>query len=161
MEVSLLEQYTALLESLLQQENDLQFSEFTNNTAFQVGSKIVEKALRENKSIVVNIQRDGELLFYTKMNNTNRGNDEWVTRKNNTALHFKHSSYYMHVYLKSISSNVEAHSLDPKDYAAEGGAFPLIIKNDGVVGTITVSGLPGEEDHAMITSVLYDYLSVK
>lgn len=59
-----MESYSALLETLLQQENDFQFSEFSNHTAYQVGSRIVEKALRENKCIVVNIQRDGELLFY-------------------------------------------------------------------------------------------------
>jgi uncharacterized protein (UPF0303 family) len=28
-----------------------------------------------------------------------------------------------------------------KDYATHGGAFPLIIKDVGVVGTVTVSGL--------------------
>jgi len=152
-----LEPYSILLKTLLQEENDLQFSEFTNSTAYEVGSRIIEKALRENKSIVVNIQKDGELLFYTKMNGATVNNDQWVTRKNNMVLHFKHSSYYMHVYLKSINSNVEAYSLDPKDCAAEGGAFPLIIKNVGVVGTITVSGLPGEEDHKMITSVLSEH----
>lgn len=152
-----MEQYSALLKTLLQEENDFQFSEFTNHTAYQVGSRIIEKALRENKSIVVNIQRDGELLFYTKMNGNTMNNDNWVTRKNNAVLHFKHSSYYMHVYLKSINSNVEAHSLDPKDCAAEGGAFPLIIKNVGIVGTITVSGLSGDEDHKMITDVLNEF----
>lgn len=156
-----MEQYSALLKSLLQEENDFQFAEFTNDTAYQVGSRIVEKALRENKSLVVNIQRDGELLFYTKMNGATVENDDWVTRKNNAVLHFKHSSYYMHVYLKSIDSNVEAYSLDPQACAAEGGAFPLILKGIGVAGTITVSGLPGEEDHAMITSVLDGFLKVE
>lgn len=84
-------------------------------------------------------------------------NDSWVNRKNNAVLHFKHSSYYMHVYLKSINSNVEAHNLDPKECAAEGGAFPLIIKDQGVVGTITVSGLSGDQDHKMITDVLSEF----
>ncbi|MRH44443.1 heme-degrading domain-containing protein [Aquibacillus halophilus] len=155
-----MENYNAILDDLLKEETDFQFSEFTNITAYQIGSRIIEKALKENKSIVVNIQRDGEPLFYTKMNGTTTNNDEWVTRKNNVLSHFKHSSYYMHVYLKSINSNVESHSLDPKDYAAEGGAFPLIIKDTGIIGTITVSGLTGEEDHRMITSVLSEYLNV-
>ena len=156
-----MEKYNDLLDTLLQEETNFQFLEFTNITAYQIGSKIIEKALRENKSIVVNIQKDGELLFYTRMNGTTVNNDEWITRKNNTVHHFKHSSYYMHVYLKSINSNLEAHSLDQKDYVAEGGAFPLIIKNTGVVGTITVSGLPGDEDHKMVTSVLNEMINVE
>ena len=158
-EVLLLEDYGVLLEALIQEETDFQFAEFTNITAYHIGNSIIEKALRENKSIVVNIQREGELLFYTKMNGTTLNHDDWVTRKNNTVLHFKHSSYYTHVYLKSINSNVEAYSLDPKDSAAEGGAIPLIIKDRGIVGTITVSGLAGEEDHKMITDVLIEFFN--
>jgi uncharacterized protein (UPF0303 family) len=34
--------------------------------------------------------------------------------------------------------------VDEKDYATHGGSFPLTIKNVGVVGTITVSGLAQE-----------------
>ncbi|WP_274654840.1 heme-degrading domain-containing protein [Paenibacillus humicola] len=154
-----MEQTSALLETLLQQENDLQFSEFTNNTAYKVGTAIVEKAFREDKSVAVNIRMNGELLFYARMNGTTDNNDSWIARKNNTVGHFKHSSYYMHVLLKSTGSNVEAHNLDPKDYAAEGGAFPLILKNEGIVGTISVSGLPGEEDHAIIVGALREILN--
>ena len=153
-----MENYGVLLNALLQEEIDYQFAEFTNNTAYHIGTRIIEKALNENKLIVVNIQKEGELLFYTKMNGPTLNHDDWVMRKNNTVHYFKHSSYYTHYYLKSINSNVEAHSLDPKNYAAEGGAFPLIIKDVGVVGTITVSGLSGEEDHRMITDVLIEFM---
>lgn len=155
-----MEQTDALLKSLLQEEADLQFTEFTNNTAYQVGTRIIEKAFRESKNIVVNIQKDGELLFYARMNGTNEGNDQWVNWKNNVVHHFKHSSYYMHVYLRSIGASVEAHNLDPENNKAEGGSFPLIVKNAGIAGTITVSGLSGDQDHAMITSILHEYLNV-
>ncbi|WP_379131179.1 heme-degrading domain-containing protein [Paenibacillus sp. sgz500958] len=155
-----MEQESALLAKLLQEEEDYKFPEFTNITAYEVGTRIIDKALREDKSIVVNIQRGGELLFYTKMNGTNMENDDWVSRKNNTVFHFNHSSYYMHVLLGSTGSSVEAHGLDPVKYAAEGGAFPLIVKDAGIVGTITVSGLPGEEDHKMISDTLREFLKV-
>jgi uncharacterized protein (UPF0303 family) len=153
-----LEQYDALIQALLQEESDLQFSVFTNDTAYKVGNRIIEKAMRENKSIVVDIRRKGELLFYSRMDGKSSHNDEWVSWKNNVVHHFGHSSYYMHVFLKSTGSTVEASGLNPSDYKAEGGAFPLLLKDEGIVGTITVSGLPGEEDHGMVASVLRELL---
>ncbi len=153
--------YSVELERLLQQEKDLQFAEFTNDTAFQIGTKLIDKALQENKSIAVTITRDGELLFHSKMNGTNAGNDSWIARKSNVVHHFGHSSYYMHVLFKSNGGSIESSSLDPKDYAAEGGAFPLIIQNAGIVGTIAASGLPGDQDHQIIVSVLEEFLHEK
>jgi uncharacterized protein (UPF0303 family) len=154
-----MDQYDSLLQILLQQEADLQFSEFTNETAYKVGSRIIEKAMQENKSIIVDIRSNGDLLFYSRMVGTSSHNDKWVSWKNNVVHHFGHSSYYMHVFLKSSGSTVEASGLNPDDYKAEGGAFPLLVKDEGVVGTISVSGLPGDEDHGMIVSVLSEFLS--
>jgi uncharacterized protein (UPF0303 family) len=153
-----MDQYDALLQVLLQDEADLQFSVFTNETAYKVGNSIIEKAKRENKSIVVDIRRNGELLFYSRMDGTSSHNDEWVSWKNNVVRNFGHSSFYMHVFLKSAGSTVEAAGLNPNDYKAEGGAFPLFLKDEGIVGTLTVSGLPGDEDHGMVVSVLRELL---
>jgi uncharacterized protein (UPF0303 family) len=157
--VFILEDYSILLEGLLQQEKDLQFTEFTNKTAVLVGSAILKRAMEENKSIVVDIQRNGQPLFHGKLDGTTINNDQWIKRKNNVANHFGHSSYYMHVLLKSRQTTIQEDAyLDPIDYAAEGGAFPIIIKNVGQIGTISVSGLAGEEDHGIIVSVIKDFL---
>jgi uncharacterized protein (UPF0303 family) len=153
-----LELYEDVIQTLLQEETELQFSGFSNDTAYEVGTRIIEKAKRESKSIVVDIRRKGELLFYGRMNGTTSHNDQWVSWKNNVVHHFGHSSYYMHVLLKSKDSNVEASGLDPNDYKAEGGSFPLRVKGEGLVGTITVSGLPGDQDHHMVVSVLKEML---
>jgi uncharacterized protein (UPF0303 family) len=149
--------YQVELERLLQQENDLQFSEFSNDTAYRIGTKLIEKVTEENKFVAVTITRNGELLYHSKMNGTNEGNDSWIARKSNVVHHFGHSSYYMHVLFKSNGGSIESSSLDPKDYAAEGGAFPLILKNTGIIGTIAASGLPGDQDHQLIVDVLQEY----
>jgi uncharacterized protein (UPF0303 family) len=157
-----LEDYKELLEQLLQQESELQFVEFTNKTAVLVGSAILNRAMQENKFIVVDIKKNGQQLFHGKLDGTTINNDQWIQRKNNVANHFGHSSYYMHVLFKSKQTNIRDDSyLDPMDYAAEGGAFPIFIKNVGPIGTISVSGLPGEEDHGLIVSVLRDFLKAK
>jgi uncharacterized protein (UPF0303 family) len=150
-----LENYEGLLAELLEQESELQFTSFSNQTAVQIGSAILAKAQNENKLIVVDIRKNGQLLFHAKMDGTGAGHDRWIERKNNVVKHFGHSSYYMHVLYKSWNTNIkDSEYLDPMEYATEGGSFPIIIKNAGPVGTITVSGLEGHMDHEMITTTL-------
>jgi uncharacterized protein (UPF0303 family) len=161
-EVYILEDYTELLEQLLQQEKDLQFGEFTNKTAFQLGNAIIERAMQEEKLVVVDIRRNGQLLFHAKLEGTGPNNDQWIKRKINVANHFGHSSYYMNILYKSWKTTIQENAyLDPMEYAAEGGSFPIFIKNVGPIGTISVSGLPGEEDHGLIVSALKDLLNAK
>jgi uncharacterized protein (UPF0303 family) len=47
--------------------------------------------------------------------------------------------------------------LDPADYAWGGGGYPVRVKNTGLVGSICVSGLKGEEDHQIIVDALRAY----
>ncbi len=53
----------------------------------------------------------------------------------------------------------EKYLISSSDYAAHGGAFPLIIRDVGVVGTITVSGLPQQEDHELVVTTLKQFLA--
>ena len=48
--------------------------------------------------------------------------------------------------------------LDPSEYAAHGGAFPLLVRGTGCVGTVAVSGLPQLEDHRLIVAALRAHL---
>jgi uncharacterized protein (UPF0303 family) len=52
-----------------------------------------------------------------------------------------------------------AHRLDPASYAAHGGAFPILIRGTGCVGTVAVSGLPQVEDHRFVVDQLEKFLT--
>lgn len=154
-----MEDYTSLLEQLLKQERELQFSKFSNQTAIALGNAIVDRALSMGKQIVVDIRKNDQVLFHAKMDETGPNNDRWIARKINVVHHFGHSSYYMNILYKSWNTTIQDNAfVDPMEYAAEGGCFPLSIRNAGMVGTISVSGLSGEEDHEMIVSVLEPFL---
>lgn len=155
-----MEEYSSLLDQLLQEETELQFTRFSNKMAFDIGSQIVKKAESEGRQILVDIQRNGQSLFHHAMEGKSLNNAQWVKRKNNVVRQFGHSSFYIATLLKANKTTMtEWGFLDPNEYAAVGGAFPLIIKDVGVVGTISVSGLPQEEDHRMVTAVLREFVN--
>lgn len=153
-------EYDELLKELRQQEEDIQFASFSNDTALAVGMALVEAARDKSKAVTVDITRGGQQLFHFAMAGTSIDNGEWVKRKNRVVNRFGRSSYYMGISLKNAGQTIEEKYLLPEsEYGAHGGAFPLIIKGVGVVGTITVSGLPQEEDHELVVSTLKQLLS--
>jgi uncharacterized protein (UPF0303 family) len=149
----------ALLPELLEQEERLQFTQFTNETAFAVGMALVLTAQTEQLAVTIDIVRHGHQLFHVALPGTTPDNDRWIQRKNRVVQHFGHSSYYVGVLTRSKGMTLaERSALDETLYAAHGGAFPIIIANVGVVGTITVSGLPQADDHALVVRVLEGFL---
>lgn len=150
-----------LLASLREEEQHLQFTAFTNETSFELGMRLVDAARRRNLAITIDITRSGQQLFHCAMSGTSQDNDEWIQRKNRVVYRFGHSSYYMGVAYRNQKTTIEEKSLlDPTLYAPHGGAFPVTIRDVGVVGTVTVSGLPQEEDHKLVVSVLKEFLNV-
>ena len=149
-----------LLAQLLQEEQELQFPYFNEITAWQIGSQIVEYAMRENLPITIDIRRGEHQLFHASLPGTAADNDEWVKRKVRLVNRFGHSSFYMGQMLKSKGKRIEESYLIPEsEFAAHGGCFPIIVKSTGMVGTITVSGLPQEEDHKLVVQSIREFLA--
>ena len=65
-----------------------------------------------------------------------------VVVDSNSVMRFRHASYYLGQYIASQGKTLqEKYLVSEQDYVVHGGAFPLIIKDVGVIGTVTVSGL--------------------
>ncbi len=142
------------------EELELQFSSFSNEMALEIGNLIVERARAEHKSIAVDIERNGHQLFHHSMTGTTPDNSEWIKRKNRVVNRFGNSSLHVGQLLKQAGTTIEARSfVNPMEFSAHGGAFPITIRNTGIIGTITVSGLPQEEDHRLVTRVIEEYLA--
>ena len=148
------------LKQLLEEEHELQFASFNETIAWQIGTQIVEHAMRENLPITIDITRGQHQLFHASMPGTAADNDEWVKRKVRLVNRFGHSSFYMGQMLKSKGKRIEESYLIPEsEFAAHGGCFPIIVKGTGMVGTITVSGLPQEEDHKLVVESIRAFLA--
>lgn len=143
----------------VREEAELQFKSFTNETALELGMLILKIARQEGKRVTIDIERHGQLLFHYAMEGTTPDNDQWIIRKKNVVKRFNKSSLHVGLLLqKSGKSIAERYFVDPFQYSAHGGSFPLIIKDVGVVGAITVSGLPQEEDHRLVVNVIRQFL---
>jgi uncharacterized protein (UPF0303 family) len=148
-----------ILEQLLQEEQELQFASFNENDAWQIGRQLVEQCTQNGLSVTIDITRGHHQLFHASLSGTSADNDEWVKRKVRLVYRFGHSSFYMGQLLKSKGKRIEeSYLLSESEYAPHGGCFPIIVKNTGMVGTITVSGLPQEEDHKLVVQSIRDYL---
>jgi uncharacterized protein (UPF0303 family) len=150
-----MENYAELLETLTQQEQDLQFTTFNSDTALTLGLKIIELAKAKQKVITVNITINGKVLFHHAMQGASADQADWIRRKNNVVARFGRCSFYVgidHKHRGVVFEDIKY--LDPLDHAANGGAFPVTIRNTGIIGTVTVSGLRQAEDHALVIEAL-------
>lgn len=151
-----------ILEKLLEQENELQFQEFSNDDALQLGLLIIQIAKEEiKKGIAVHIEMDDYPLFTHFMEGTSDNNLYWVSAKKNVVKKFGNSSLYIGEMFKNQGTLFHvATKLPDTEYQAEGGSFPLIVSGQGRIGSVTVSGLTGEEDHGLATEGIKRYLSI-
>ncbi len=151
-----------ILKQLLQEEQELQFINFNEDTAWAIGSRLVEWSSSRNLPVTIDITRGAHQLFHASLRGTSIDNDEWIKRKVRLVYRSGHSSFYIGQLLKSKGQSIEeAYLLSEQEYAPHGGCFPIIVKETGVIGTITVSGLTQEEDHKLVIQVIRDYLTLE
>ena len=78
-----------------------------------------------------------------------------MRRKSNVVARFHRSSYVAGLKEKLKNETLtESQGLPIADYATHGGSFPLAVRGAGVVGSVTVSGLPQRADHELVIEAL-------
>lgn len=151
------------LDRIARQERELQWTSFNEEDAWQLGSTLRELAVERQLSIVIDIRRfaphlgnqAGAPLFYAALHGTSPDNAEWARRKANVVARLHRSSYAVGLSLKARNVTLqEKYDLPLSDYASHGGAFPIIIAGTGVLGSVTVSGLPQRDDHELVVEAL-------
>ncbi len=145
------------LATIARQEAELLFPSFDYDTAWRLGLSLREVALSRGQSIVIDIRRFGQPhqpLFYTALGGT-PDNSRWVQRKSNVVARFHRSSYAIGLTLEHTNRTfADRYNLPDADYAAHGGSFPIHISGTGIIGSVTVSGLPQRDDHNLVVEAL-------
>ncbi|MDR2308467.1 MAG: heme-degrading domain-containing protein [Paucimonas sp.] len=140
---------------LIQQEKTLLFDHFDEDVAWQLGSLLQQRAEAEGWLLVIDVRRFDRPLFLAARPGVTPHNHDWVRRKSNTVQRFQCSSYRIGHQLAMDQKDIaQRYNLSPADYASAGGGFPITVKGAGVIGSVTVSGLPERQDHQVIIDAL-------
>jgi uncharacterized protein (UPF0303 family) len=113
------------LAHLAAQESRLVFDSFDHAAAWRLGTLMVERALREKASIIIDIRRPGVVLFRSALAGTTAENEAWLERKARTALRFEASTALVEARFTAQGIDVwTAPWFDTKLFAAVGGSCP-------------------------------------
>lgn len=142
-----------------QQEQDLVLPAFDEDVAFALGCALRERAAAERLGIVIDVRSWDRQMFFAATSGTSADNAEWVRRKINTVQRFARASYRMVLERGEVPFSAQS-GADPADYVIAGGGFPIRVRNAGIIGCVTVSGLPGRVDHGVVVDALCDHLGL-
>lgn len=143
------------LQLIAQQEKLLVAPHFDADFGWQIGAQLHEMAKARGLPIAIDVRTFGQPIFYSALAGATPDNADWVLRKSNTVAHFRCSSYAVGLRLTESGATLsDKFGLSIADYATHGGGFPLTVQGAGIIGSITVSGLPQRDDHGLIVEVL-------
>lgn len=157
--------YNLDLNQLLALEGDnIKLPHFDSSVAWQIGNLAMQKSTKYANAILIDVSlANGQVLFHSPSKpGTVLDNDHWVNRKKKSVFRFGFSSFYMGRKLAEKQKKQtetlaveDAFFVDNLEYATHGGSLPIRIAGfDGVLATLTISGLAQEEDHLLAIEIL-------
>lgn len=147
------------LDIIAEQEKTLVLAQLDAEVVWKLGGRLRELAVQRGAPVAIDIRRFGQVLFYCALPGATPDNAEWIRRKSNVVQRFLRSSYAIGLGLQETGATIAGkYGLTEADYAVHGGSFPLAVEGAGIIGSVTVSGLPQREDHEMVVQALCDLL---
>jgi uncharacterized protein (UPF0303 family) len=137
------------------------FKTFDETTALKIGTRLAELAAAKKEALAIDIRFWNRPLYFYAMPGTSPDNPEWTRRKSNCVKRFNRASYALTLRQKRDGKGFAPDdAIDPMEIAAHGGSFPIRIAGVSVVGTITVSGVPGRRDHGYVVEAICEHLGI-
>ena len=149
-----------LLEQCKREETELQFHSFSHNDALKLGLDLL-KASEEYPGILgIEIRINHVTVFKYLPDGTGAYHDMWLRRTSNLVDVREMSTLRAFAELAVLKEDLQKDwLLDPAEYAACGGGFPIRIQDSSVIGSICVSGLPHLQDHAVLIAGIRRFLA--
>lgn len=143
------------ISELIAEQERLQLAKFDYDVAWDIGSRIRERAVSEALPVAIEVRHGTDVIFKTLVAGATIDNFDWTRRKCAVAHRFHKSSLLVRLESERDGYDLNARFRIPaEDYVASGGGFPLMLKGGTLIGTIGVSGVPDVEDHRLITRTL-------
>ena len=151
-----------LLDELVTQESRLVFDHFDEDTAWALGVALRDVALAATLPVAISVRRNGQRLFHAALPGSSADNDGWLARKCAVVDRYGRSSLRVGEEFRVGGGSFDLDArLDLTLYAAHGGAFPILVRGTGCIGTVAVSGLPELEDHQLVVATLEAFLAAR
>jgi uncharacterized protein (UPF0303 family) len=143
------------LERVTARLGELILDSFDEDAAWQLGNIMRARAAERGYPVAIDIRLGDAPLFSVMLPGATAANFDWARRKRNLSLLVGESSWELSL-KKAIGTDfADLMGLDPRDYTPHGGCVPIRVKAvAGIVATVTVSGLPQEEDHEFAVECL-------
>ena len=135
--------------------DELVLARFTNTDAHRLGLLLLSFAVERDLAITIDVTRGNQVVFHVAMDGTTADNDDWVRRKTRAVQRFGEPSLLVGLRQRLTGGRIEDEAwFDERRYAAHGGCFPIVVRDVGIVATVTVSGLEQTADHALVVEAL-------
>ena len=145
-------------------EQRLVFTAFGPDDAFRLGVLMRELAVSRGHAITIDIAHGDQRLFHAALPGTSTHTGNWVERKKRTVREWGASSYAVGLRFPILDAPYTLETapwMDPLLYSGSGGGFPIVVVGAGLVGTIAVSGLRHDLDHAFIVDAVTVFLGIE
>jgi uncharacterized protein (UPF0303 family) len=147
---------------LLNEEQILTLPFLELSGALEIGEIVKSLGMVRNLPIAIEVRLGDWIVYHASLPGSKPENDWWMSRKARVVMLKHHSTMYERVSAeeRGVDWHKENNLLD-ETHAVHGGGLPLIIKNEGFVGVLLISGLPQVEDHLLGVEVLTEFLARK
>ncbi|MDH6278535.1 uncharacterized protein (UPF0303 family) [Aurantimicrobium minutum] len=132
---------------------ELRFDSLSHEDALALGMDLAARAEERNWPLAVSVFLGDQHVFRYACPGTTAENDDWIERKRKTVYKFQESSFLVGQRLIAEGKEFHAETGLDQSFAAHGGGFPLFI-GDVFVGAVIASGIPQQDDHAIVIEAL-------
>ena len=132
---------------------ELRFESLSHEDALALGMDLAARAEERNWPLAVSVFLGDQHVFRYACPGTSSENDDWIERKRKTVYKFQEPSFLVGQRLISQGKDFHTETGLDQSFAAHGGGFPLFV-GDAFVGAVIASGVPQQDDHAIVVEAL-------
>jgi uncharacterized protein (UPF0303 family) len=137
-------------DELLEHETSTRLPVLDESVAIELGQILLEKAAADGMEVAMEVHLRGRLVFRAALPGSDSENDRYLAGKLHAVNETGHASLHgSKVYRDGLAASGATDTRVPES-GPFGGGFPLRTLDGEVAGVALVSGLPEEDDHAMI-----------
>ncbi len=135
----------------------LRFAKFDHETALALGEDLIRRSRDRGWPMAVSVKLGDHEVFHVALPGAKPINDNWIRRKRNLIELTGEPSFLVGQRLAAAGKTLDDLNLSEVDFAPAGGGYPLIV-GDTVVGSAIVSGVPQQDDHALLVEALAAFI---